>query len=103
MIAGTITHPVEGRDAAGIVMMKPAAPGTGVIAGGAARPVLECAGVQDILSKSLGSDNALNVVRATVDGLKQLVRPEEVAARRGKSIEEVTPARMLRKRAGQEA
>ena len=75
----------------------------GVIAGGAARPVLECAGVQDILSKSLGSDNALNVVRATVDGLKQLVRPEEVAARRGKSIEEVTPARMLRKRAGQEA
>ena len=103
MVAGTITHPVEGRDAAGIVMMKPAAPGTGVIAGGAARPVLECAGVQDILSKSLGSDNALNVVRATVDGLKQLVRPEEVAARRGKSIEEVTPARMLRKRAGQEA
>lgn len=103
MVAGTITHPVEGRDAAGIVMMKPAAPGTGVIAGGAARPVLECAGVQDILSKSLGSDNALNVVRATVDGLKQLVRPEEVAARRGKSLEEVTPARMLRRRAGQEA
>ena len=89
--------------AAGVVMLRPAAPGTGVIAGGAARPVLECAGVQDILSKSLGSDNALNVVRATVDGLKQLVRPEEVAARRGKSIEEVTPARMLRKRAGQEA
>ena len=103
MINGTITHPVQGEDAAGIVMMKPAAPGTGVIAGGAVRPVLECAGVQDILSKSLGSDNALNVVRATVDGLKQLVRPEEVAARRGKSIEEVTPARMLRKRAGQEA
>jgi len=94
---------VAGRAAGGIVMRTPAAPGTGVIAGGAARPVLECAGVQDILSKSLGSDNALNVVRATVDGLKQLVRPEEVAARRGKSIEEVTPARMLRKRAGQEA
>lgn len=103
MVGGTITHPVQGRDAAGIVMMKPAAPGTGVIAGGAARPVLECAGVQDILSKSLGSDNALNVVRATVDGLKQLVRPEEVAARRGKTLEEVTPARMLRLRAGQEA
>lgn len=103
MIAGTITHPVQGEDAAGVVMMKPAAPGTGVIAGGAVRPVLECAGVQDILSKSLGSDNALNVVRATVDGLKQLVRPEEVAARRGKTVEEVTPARMLRKRAGQEA
>src|SRR5699024_3476188 len=103
MVGGTITHPVQGRDAAGIVMMKPAAPGPGVIAGGAARPVLECAGIQDILSKSLGSDNALNVVRATVDGLKQLVRPEEVAAHRGKSLEEVAPARMLRQRAGQEA
>lgn len=103
MVGGTITHPVQGEAAAGIVMMKPAAPGTGVIAGGAARPVLECAGVQDILSKSLGSDNAINVVHATVDGLKQLVRPEEVAARRGKSIEEVAPARILRARAGQEA
>ena len=95
--------PRAGEAAAGIVMMRPAAPGTGVIAGGAARPVLECAGVQDILCKSLGSDNAINVVHATVDGLKQLVRPEEVAARRGKSIEEVAPARMLRARAGQEA
>ena len=92
MVGGTITHPVQGEAAAGIVMMRPAAPGTGVIAGGAARPVLECAGVQDILCKSLGSDNAINVVHATVDGLKQLVRPEEVAARRGKSIEEVAPA-----------
>ena len=103
MVGGTITHPVQGEAAAGIVMMRPAAPGTGVIAGGAARPVLECAGVQDILCKSLGSDNAINVVHATVDGLKQLVRPEQVAARRGKSIEEVAPARMLRARAGQEA
>ena len=103
MVGGTITHPVQGEAAAGIVMMRPAAPGTGVIAGGAARPVLGCAGVQDILCKSLGSDNAINVVHATVDGLKQLVRPEEVAARRGKSIEEVAPARMLRARAGQEA
>ena len=99
MINGTITHPVQGEAAAGIVMMKPAAPGTGVIAGGAARPVLECAGVQDILSKSLGSDNAINVVHATVAGLKQLVRPEEVAARRGKSLDEVAPAAMLRARA----
>ena len=78
MVGGTITHPVQGEAAAGIVMMRPAAPGT-------------------------GSDNAINVVHATVDGLKQLVRPEEVAARRGKSIEEVAPARMLRARAGQEA
>ena len=99
MIAGTITHEVQGEDAAGVVWMKPAAPGTGVIAGGAARPVLECAGIQDVLSKSLGSDNAINVVHATVDALKRLVRPEEVAARRGKTVEEVTPAAMLRARA----
>ncbi|MEJ5919077.1 MULTISPECIES: 30S ribosomal protein S5 [unclassified Corynebacterium] len=103
MIAGTITHPVQGEAAAGIVMLRPAAPGTGVIAGGAVRPVLECAGIQDVLSKSLGSDNAINVVHATVDALKQLVRPEEVAARRGKSLEEVAPAGMLRARAGQGA
>jgi len=103
MVGGTITHPVQGEAGGGLVAVRSAALGTGVIAGGAARPVLECAGVQDILCKSLGSDNAINVVHATVDGLKQLVRPEEVAARRGKSIEEVAPARMLRARAGQEA
>ncbi len=103
MIGGTITHPVQGETAAGIVLLRPAAPGTGLIAGGAVRPVLECAGVQDVLSKSLGTNNAINVVHATVDALKQLVRPEEVAARRGKTLEEVTPARMLRARAGQGA
>ena len=103
MIGGTIPHPVQAEEAAGIVMLRPAAPGTGLIAGGAVRPVLECAGVQDVLSKSLGTNNSINVVHATVDALKQLVRPEEVAARRGKSLEEVTPARMLRARAGQGA
>jgi small subunit ribosomal protein S5 len=99
MIGHTITHPVQGEAAAGVVLLRPATPGTGVIAGGAVRAVLECAGVHDILSKSLGSDNAINVVHATVAALKQLQRPEEVAARRGLSIEEVAPAGMLRARA----
>ncbi|MFD4366112.1 30S ribosomal protein S5 [Rhodococcus sp. NPDC058521] len=99
MIATTITHPVQGEAAAGVVMLRPASPGTGVIAGGAVRAVLECAGIHDILSKSLGSDNAINVVHATVAALKGLQRPEEVAARRGLSVEEVAPAGMLRARA----
>ncbi|QLY31837.1 30S ribosomal protein S5 [Nocardia huaxiensis] len=103
MIGSTITHPVQGEAAAGVVMLRPASPGTGVIAGGAARAVLECAGIHDILAKSLGSDNAINVVHATVAALKQLQRPEEVAARRGLPIEDVAPAGMLRARAGQGA
>jgi small subunit ribosomal protein S5 len=98
LIGGTITHPVQGEAAAGVVMLRPASPGTGVIAGGAARAVLECAGVHDILAKSLGSDNAINVVHATVAALKLLQRPEEVAARRGLSIEDVAPAGMLKAR-----
>ncbi|NKY88762.1 30S ribosomal protein S5 [Nocardia veterana] len=101
MIGSTITHPVQGEAAAGVVMLRPASPGTGVIAGGAARAVLECAGIHDILAKSLGSDNAINVVHATVAALKQLQRPEEVAARRGLPLEDVAPAGMLRARAGQ--
>ena len=95
LIGGTVTHPVQGEAAAGVVMLRPASPGTGVIAGGAARAVLECAGVHDILAKSLGSDNAINVVHATVAALKLLQRPEEVAARRGLPIEDVAPAGML--------
>ncbi|GGM51758.1 30S ribosomal protein S5 [Longimycelium tulufanense] len=98
-IAGTIPHPVEARDAAGQVLLRPAAPGTGVIAGGPVRAVLECAGVHDVLSKSLGSDNAINIVHATVAALKQLQRPEEVAARRGLPLEDVAPAGLLRARA----
>ena len=97
-IGGTIVHRVQGEAAAGVVMLRPASPGTGVIAGGAVRAVLECAGVHDILAKSLGSDNAINVVHATVAALKLLQRPEEVAARRGLSIEDVAPASMLRAR-----
>ncbi|MGD9619945.1 MAG: 30S ribosomal protein S5 [Mycolicibacterium sp.] len=103
LIGGTITHPVQGEAAAGVVMLRPASPGTGVIAGGAARAVLECAGVHDILAKSLGSDNAINVVHATVAALKLLQRPEEVAARRGLPIEDVAPAGMLRARREAEA
>ena len=103
MIGSTITHPVQGEAAAGVVMLRPASPGTGVIAGGAVRAVLECAGVHDVLAKSLGSDNAINVVHATVTALKLLQRPEEVAARRGLPIEDVAPAGMLRARRESEA
>jgi small subunit ribosomal protein S5 len=100
-VGGTITHPVQGEDAAGVVLLRPASPGTGVIAGGPVRAVLECAGIADILSKSLGSQNAINIVHATVAALKALQVPEAVAARRGLPLDEVAPARMLRQRAGQ--
>ncbi|NBO34558.1 MAG: 30S ribosomal protein S5 [Actinobacteria bacterium] len=95
-IQSTIPHPVKGEAAAGVVMLRPAAPGTGVIAGGPVRAVLECAGIHDILSKSLGSDNAINIVHATVAALKMLERPEQVAARRGLPLDQVAPAALLR-------
>ena len=98
-IQGTIPHPVTGEAAAGVVLLRPAAPGTGVIAGGAARAVLECAGITDVLSKSLGSDNAINVVHATVAALRMLELPQTVAARRGKPLEDVAPAAMLKAQA----
>jgi small subunit ribosomal protein S5 len=97
-IQGTIPHPVQGEKAAGVVMLRPASPGTGVIAGGSARAVLECAGVHDVLAKSLGSANAINVVHATVAALQSLEQPEQVARRRGLSVEQVTPAAILRAR-----
>ena len=95
-VAQTIPHPVQGEAAAGVVLLRPASAGTGVIAGGPVRAVLECAGIHDVLSKSLGSSNTINIVHATVAALKQLEEPRAVAARRGLDVEHVVPARLLR-------
>jgi small subunit ribosomal protein S5 len=95
IVEGTITHAVIGKFGASEVLLKPASPGTGVIAGGGVRAVLEAAGVKDVLTKSLGSNNPVNVVRATIDGINQLKSVEEEAARRGKTVEE-----MMRRRGG---
>ena len=92
----TIPHPVQGEAAAGVVLLRPAAAGTGVIAGGPVRAVLECAGIHDVLSKSLGSSNTINIVHATVEALKQLEEPRAVAARRGLDFDQVAPARLIR-------
>ena len=95
-VGGTIPHPVQGEAAAGVVLLRPAAAGTGVIAAGPVRAVLECAGVNDVLSKSLGSSNTINIVHATVAALRQLEEPSAVAARRGLTLEEVAPKGLLR-------
>lgn len=95
-LGSTIPHPVQGEKAAGVVLLRPAAPGTGVIAGGPVRAVLECAGVHDVLTKSLGSSNAINMVHATVAALKQLESPATIATRRGRPLEDVAPAAIIR-------
>src|ERR687889_405010 len=95
-IQGTIPHPVQGEKAAGVVLLRPASAGTGVIAGGPVRAVLECVGIHDILSKSLGSSNAINIVHATVDALKRLEEPAAVAARRGLPLDEIAPAALVK-------
>jgi len=89
----TVTHEILGRFGAAKVFIRPASEGTGVIAGGGVRAVLELAGIRDVLAKSLGTTNPINMAKATVDGLKRLRRPEDVAKMRGKTISEVLPWR----------
>lgn len=89
MIRRTITHVVQGRDTAGVVLLRPAAPGTGVIAGGPVRAIMELAGVTDVLTKSLGTNNAMNIVKAAAEGLKNMESPEQVAARRDTSVAKI--------------
>src|SRR6187549_2885436 len=95
LMGSTIPHQITGEDGAGVVLLKPAAPGTGVIAGGPVRALVECAGIKDILSKSMGSANQINILKAAVQGLQSLRTPQMVATARGRELHEVAPRPMV--------